>query len=56
MSIKASDTASIGEFNAFENNMTLIRAIVRDDYTELDRDSWVNGYIDTNTAAAPSGE
>lgn len=56
MSIKASDTASIGEFNAFENNMTLIRAIVRDDYAELDRDSWVNGYIDTNTAAAPSGE
>ena len=56
MSIKASDTASIGEFNAFENNMTLIRAIVRDDYTELDRDSWVNGYIDINTAAAPAGE
>ena len=45
MSIKASDVASIGSFNAFANNMTLLRAIVRDDYRVKDVDSIVNGYI-----------
>lgn len=47
MSIKASDVASIGNFNAFSMNMTLIRAILRDDYTLMDSDAFVNGYIDT---------
>lgn len=47
MSIKASDVASIGGFNAFANNMTLLRAIVRDDYRVKDADSIVHGYIDT---------
>lgn len=45
MSIKASDVASIGGFNAFAQNMTLLRAIVRDDYRIKDVDSIVNGYI-----------
>ena len=45
MSIKASDVASIGGFNAFANNMTLLRAIVRDDYRVKDADSIVHGYI-----------
>lgn len=45
MSIKASDVASIGSFNAFANNMTLLRAIVRDDYRVKDADSIVHGYI-----------
>ena len=45
MSIKASDVASIGGFNAFAQNMTLLRAIVRDDYRVKDADSIVNGYI-----------
>ena len=48
MSIKASDVASIGNFNAFAQNMTLLRAIVRDDYRVKDADSIVNGYIDTS--------
>lgn len=48
MSLKASDVASIGNFNAFAQNMTLIRAIVRDDYRVKDADSIVNGYIDTS--------
>jgi hypothetical protein len=48
MSLKASDVASIGSFNAFAQNMTLIRAIVRDDYRVKDADSIVNGYIDTS--------
>lgn len=47
LSIKASDVASIGTFNAFAQNMTLLRAIVRDDYKVKDADSIVNGYIDT---------
>lgn len=49
MSIKASDVASIGDFNAYAMNMTLFRAIMRDDYKELDADSYVYGYIDTAT-------
>lgn len=45
MSIKASDVASIGSFNAYAMNMTLFRAILRDDYTAMDFDAFVNGYI-----------
>ena len=45
-SVMASTTASIGGFNAFAQNMTLLRAIVRDDYRVKDADSIVNGYID----------
>lgn len=45
MSIKASDVATIGGFNAFAQNMTLLRAIVRDDYRVKDADSIVHGYI-----------
>lgn len=48
MSIMASTTASIGSFNAFAQNMTVLRAIVRDDYRVKDADSIVNGYIDTS--------
>lgn len=47
MSLKASDVAVLGEFNAFAMNMTLIRAILRDDYKQLDGDAYVYGYIDT---------
>lgn len=50
MSLKASDVATIGDFNAFAMNMTLIRAILRDDYKELDKDAYVYGYIDTAAA------
>lgn len=46
MSLKASDVAVIGDFNAFAMNMTLIRAILRDDYKALDNDAYVYGYID----------
>lgn len=47
MSIKASDVATIGDFNAYAMNMTLFRAILRDDYTAMDSDAYVRGYIDT---------
>lgn len=52
VSIDASGVASIGDFNAFEKNMTLMRCIVRDDYTVLDADAFVWGYIDTASSAA----
>ena len=45
MTIKASDVAVIGDFNAFAQNMTLLRGILRDDYRVKDADSIVNGYI-----------
>lgn len=45
MSLKASDVATIGDFNAFAMNMTLIRAILRDDYKLIDPDSFVVGEI-----------
>jgi HK97 family phage major capsid protein len=47
MSLKASDVAVLGDFNAFAMNMTLIRAILRDDYKSLDADAYVYGYVDT---------
>lgn len=47
MSLKASDVATIGNFNAYAMNMTLVRAILRDDYTEMDSEAYVYGYIDT---------
>lgn len=49
MSLKASDVAVIGSFNAFAMNMTVIRAILRDDYKALDNDAYFYGYIDTAT-------
>lgn len=48
MSLMASNVAVIGNFNAFAMNMTLIRAILRDDYKALDNDAYVYGYIDTS--------
>lgn len=45
MSLMASNTAAIGTFNAFSKNMTILRAILRDDYVVKDKDSIVNGYI-----------
>lgn len=53
MSLMASNVATIGNgtttFNAFAQNMTLIRAILRDDYKELDKAAYVNGYIEVPT-------
>ena len=46
MSIKMSDIASIGDLNAFEEDLTLFRAIEREDVTKKDEQAFVNGYID----------
>lgn len=56
MTLMASNVASIGKFNAFANNMTLLRAIVRDDYRVKDTDSIVNGYIEIATTTTDTKE
>ena len=53
MSIAESAIASIGDFNAFEQDLTLYRAIEREDVTLRDTEAFVYGYIQP---AAPSGE
>lgn len=50
ISIMSSNVATIGTFNAFAMNMTVFRAILRDDYKELDKDSYVLAELDTATA------
>ena len=49
--IKVSDVASVGELNAFEQDLTIWRGSLRDDCTSWDTEAWVNGYIDTAAAA-----
>ena len=51
--ILASDVAAVGSVNAFANNLTLFRAIEREDVQMKDADAFVNGYITvTDTAKA----
>ncbi|CEQ08624.1 phage protein [[Clostridium] sordellii] len=52
MNIKMSDTAAIGELNAFEEDLTLFRAIEREDVTIKDKAAIVNGYIDTSVVSS----
>lgn len=44
-SINISATAVIGELNAFEEDLTLYRAIEREDVTLRDKDAFVRGFI-----------
>lgn len=44
-SVKVSDTAVVGEFNAYEQDMTIWRGSLRDDCTVRDDGAFVNGYI-----------
>lgn len=53
MSIAESAIAAIGDFNAFEQDLTLYRAIEREDVTTRDTEAFEYGYIQP---AAPSGE
>lgn len=46
MNIKTSDVAVIGDLNAYEEDLTLFRAIEREDVTIRDSKAIVNGYID----------
>ena len=45
MNIKTSDVAVIGDLNAYEEDLTLFRAIEREDVTQKDASAFVNGYI-----------
>lgn len=45
-SIMVSNVAQVGELNAFEEDLTLYRAIEREDVTLRDTGAIVNGYID----------
>jgi len=51
-SVKVSDTATVGEFNAFEQDMTIWRGSLRDDCTTRDDGAFVNGYITASGGAA----
>lgn len=45
LNIMTSNTAAAGELNAFEQDLTLFRAIEREDVVVRDADAFVNGYI-----------
>ena len=51
-SLKVFDQATIGDFNAAEQDMTLWRGSLRDDCTARDDEAFINGYI---SAGAPAG-
>lgn len=46
MSIVVSNIAAIGDLNAFEEDLTIYRAIEREDVTQRDVEAYVNGYIE----------
>lgn len=52
VNIVASNTAAAGELNAFEEDLTLFRAIEREDVVVRDKDAFVNGYIEVSTVAS----
>lgn len=51
-SVKVSDTAVVGDFNAFEQDMTIWRGSLRDDCTARDDGAFVNGYIPAGSGAS----
>lgn len=51
-SVKVSDTAVVGDFNAFEQDMTIWRGSLRDDCTAWDDEAFVNGYISAGSGAS----
>jgi len=52
LTISSSDVAVAGDFNAFEQDMVLTKAVERLDVQQRDSEAYINGYID---AAAPAG-
>lgn len=51
LTVSSSDVAVAGDFNAFEQDMTLTKALVREDVQQRDASAYINGYIDTAAAA-----
>lgn len=52
LNILASNVASAGDLNAFEEDLTLFRAIEREDVVTRDSDAFVNGYIEISNVAS----
>lgn len=50
LTITSSNVALAGDFNSFEQDMTLTRAVLREDVQQRDADAYINGYIDTAVA------
>lgn len=50
--IMTSNVAAAGELNAFEEDLTLFRAIEREDVVVRDKDAFVNGYIELTDGAS----
>ena len=51
LNIMTSNTAMAGDLNAFEDDLTLFRAIEREDVQVRDADAFVNGYISVVASA-----
>jgi HK97 family phage major capsid protein len=51
LTVSSSDVAVAGDFNAFEQDMTLTKALLREDVQQRDDSAYINGYIDTAAAA-----
>ena len=54
MSILVSNTASVGDVNAFEQDLTLWRGLLRSDCTTWDDAAFVNGYITAAGGSSPA--
>lgn len=52
LNILASSVAAAGDLNAFEEDLTLYRAIEREDVVMRDTDAFVNAYIEISTSAS----
>lgn len=52
LTITSSDVAVAGDFNAFEQDMTLTKGVLREDVQQRDSEAYINGYIDTATQVA----
>lgn len=52
LNILASNVAAAGDLNAFEEDLTLYRAIEREDVQTRDADAFVNGYIEISNVAS----
>lgn len=53
MDIKTSDVAVVGDLNAYEEDLTLFRAIEREDVTLRDEKAVVNGFITLEDTVTP---
>lgn len=54
LTIKTSDVAMAGGINAYEEDMTLFRAIVRMDVQTWDEEAYIYAYLDTDASNSPA--